>query len=55
MSELLVQINATSVPRTTLVDLVIEEFDQWSNPRQWALSPTTTCWCQADLLEELAA
>lgn len=36
------------------LQLAIHEFDQWTNPKQSVLSPTTMCWCQADLVMEPA-
>lgn len=33
-------------------DLSIEEFSSWCNPKTAQLSPTTSCWCQVDLLAD---
>lgn len=33
-------------------DLMIEEFSSWCNPKSAQLSPTTSCWCQADLITD---
>lgn len=38
----------------TATDLVILEFDHWSNPKQPKVSPTSTCWFDADLAVEWA-
>jgi hypothetical protein len=39
----------TTVETTTaLSDLVIHEFDQWSNPAEPAFTPTSSCWCRQD-------
>lgn len=29
---------------SVMADLVIEEFDQWSNPKDPKYSPTSICW-----------
>ena len=28
----------------TMADLVIQEFDQWSNPQDPTFAPTSICW-----------
>lgn len=33
----------------TVSDLLIHEFNSWTNSKDAMLSPTTSCWCQADL------
>jgi hypothetical protein len=33
-------------------DLMIHEFDRWSNPNDPAFSPTTICWYQPDIPAE---
>lgn len=38
---------AAEIP-AALSDLVIQEFDQWSNPAEPAFTPTTSCWCRQD-------
>lgn len=44
--------NAT-MPRLTTVatvsDLLIQEFNNWTNSTETMLSPTTSCWCQVDV------
>ena len=44
---------ALAIRRLTVSDLVIEEFDQWSNPARSVSSPTTMCWCRDDVTVDL--
>jgi hypothetical protein len=36
----------------TACDLLIEEFSNWSNSKNAQISPTTSCWCRADLVAD---
>jgi hypothetical protein len=40
--------------KLTVTDLVIHEFDQWSNAQDAMLAPTTICTCRQDLAAEAA-
>lgn len=33
-------------------DLMIHEFDSWTNSREPVFSPTTMCWCRLDFTSE---
>jgi hypothetical protein len=44
----------TLVRKSILADLAIHEFDQWTNPKNSILAPTTMCWCQHDISMEPA-
>jgi hypothetical protein len=33
----------------TVSDLLIQEFNNWTNSKDSMLSPTTSCWCRSDL------
>jgi hypothetical protein len=44
----------TFATELTAAELVIYEFNQWSNPRQPSASPTTMCWFEPERTAESA-
>ncbi len=34
--------------KSIMVELVIHEFDQWANPADATIAPTSICWYQPD-------
>lgn len=47
-------VNRSFTDALTVGDLVIYEFDQWTNAKDAMLSPTSICWTTQDLVSEPA-